>query len=234
MQLDRWLFVRTRLLASVAVALVFGLAIKSVAAPITAPTGLIAGDQYRLAFLTSATRTATSSNIADYNAFVTGVANAVPELTALSTTWKAIASTSGVFARDNTGTNPSVNGTGVPIYLLNDTKLADTNLDLWDGTIDLPLNVSETGTVLLGLGSVWTGTSTAGTNCGAYTLGSVNACVGRRISTNSQWIYNGLNGSSGAYSMYALSASLTYVPEPGTALLLSLGLLSLSVHRRCK
>src|SRR5262245_19190294 len=98
--------------------------------PITAPTGLNPGDLYRLAFVTSTTRSAYSSNIDDYNTFVTNVANTVPELASLGTTWKAIGSTATVDARDNTGTNPVPDGVGVPIFLLNDTLLAADNFDL--------------------------------------------------------------------------------------------------------
>ena len=55
------------------------------AAPVTAPTSLNVGDQYRLVFVTSAVRDATSTNIADYIAFVSGVANGQAELAALGT-----------------------------------------------------------------------------------------------------------------------------------------------------
>ena len=72
--------------------------------PITVPSDLNPGDPYRLAFVTSTTRDATSTNIADYNNFVSGVANGVTQLAALGTTWKAIGSTSADDARDNTGT----------------------------------------------------------------------------------------------------------------------------------
>ena len=57
----------------------------AMAAPVTAPTSLNVGDQYRLVFVTSAVRDATSTNIADYNAFVSGVANGQAELAALGT-----------------------------------------------------------------------------------------------------------------------------------------------------
>lgn len=93
---------------AIAVALILGAASESRAVPITQPTGLNPGDQYRLVFATSTTRDATSSNIADYNAFVTGVADSVPELLLLGTTWTAIASTASVDARDNTSTNPAL------------------------------------------------------------------------------------------------------------------------------
>lgn len=68
--------------------------------------------------MTSETRNGASSAISSYNAFVTGVANTQPALASLGTTWKAIGSTETVDARDNTGTNPDVDGVGVPIFLL--------------------------------------------------------------------------------------------------------------------
>ncbi|MBI1923977.1 hypothetical protein HYR99_06980 [Candidatus Poribacteria bacterium] len=87
--------------------------------PITVPTSLTPGAQYRLAFVTSTTRDALSSNIADYNTFVSNAANAVPELAALGTTWRAIASTLTSDARTDFFHS-------VPIFLLNDTQLSQT------------------------------------------------------------------------------------------------------------
>jgi hypothetical protein len=78
----------------------------ALAGPITVPTGLNPGDQYRLAFVTSTTRDASSSNIADYNAFVTAAANSDPLVAALNTGWRAIASTPSTAAEDNTFTPP--------------------------------------------------------------------------------------------------------------------------------
>ena len=56
---------------------VVGIAARSDASTLTIPPGLNAGDTYRLVFVTSNTTTATSTNIADYNAFVTSAADAV-------------------------------------------------------------------------------------------------------------------------------------------------------------
>ena len=105
------------------------------AALVVVPTGLNPGDQYRLVFVTDGTRDATSTNIDDYNKFVTNDARGgTPGIdTALDVAlnaagfnpntieWKAIASTDSVAARDNTGTNPS--STGVPIYLIENLGL---------------------------------------------------------------------------------------------------------------
>ncbi len=49
----------------------------------------------------------------------------------------------------------------MPIFLLNDTKLADSNDDLWDGSIDIAFNRTETDAALTS--NVWTGTSQDGT-----------------------------------------------------------------------
>ena len=207
------------------------------AVPITQPTSLNPGDQYRLAFVTSTIRDATSSNIDDYNAFVTATANAVPELAALLTTWKAIASTSSVDARVNTDTVPTFAGgsLGVPIFLLNDTKLVDSNDDLWDGSVDLLLSIDETGEVCLCDVFVWTGSAVDGRGSG------YNSVLGNQlgflpVSTAGTWtnvdfwvlLDNATDPSVMKRSLYGLSDPLTVpsgvVPEPSTLLLLAVGI----------
>ena len=205
-------------------ALFFGSANEILAAPTTLPTGLNPGDQYRLAFVTSATRDSTSSNIADYNDFVTATANAVPELLALGTPWTAIASTSTTDARDNTGTDPG-SEVGVGIYLLNDTLIAVDNIDLWDGYVSVPFDVTEVGTKGDQV-SVWTGTQADGT--ADSVLGVGLSTGGSTAATQFQWIGYSLFESSSLLPIYAISATLTVVPEPGTATLLTLGLIALT------
>jgi hypothetical protein len=200
------------------------------AVPITVPTGLDPGEQYRLAFMTSTTRDATSSNIADYNAFVTNAANAVPELVALGTSWTAIGSTLTVAARDNTATNPGVNGPGVPIYLLNDTILADDYADLWDGSIDNNFDVNEFGAFVPAV-VVWTGTDSDGTITPSY-LGDIAVGYGVSNQSDPSWIVNGQLVSGTVRPLYAISGTLTAIPEPNTAALLVLGLTALGAARR--
>jgi len=55
--------------------LMFSVSMAAFATPIVVPDSLAVGDQYRLTFLTTETRNALSSNIKDYNAFVTTQAN---------------------------------------------------------------------------------------------------------------------------------------------------------------
>ena len=200
------------------------------AIPITVPSGLNVGDQYRLAFVTSTFLNPYSSDIETYNSFVSARANTVAELVALGTTWKAIGSTATVDARDNTNTNPSSDGVGVPIYLLNDLRLADDNADLWGSGLDTRFRVTESGGVWLSDG-VWTGTSATGE--GSSVLGSSTPRIGWAQAINSaQWVSYTDLGTNWSHPVYALSGVLTVVPEPSTGLLVSTGLLGLAARRR--
>ncbi len=203
----------------------------SSAAPITVPSGLNPGDKYRLAFVTSTTRDATSTNIADYNAFVSAVAAGQPELAALATTWTAIASTATSGVKQNTDTDPNVS-TGFPIYQLDDTLVADDNADLWDGLGNSPLRTSEDGTIHYSDGhEIWTGTNSAGSTAGSTALGgtSGDARVGTLGSLGTAWINSFTNHPQNTLRpMYAISAELTVVPEPSTLALAAFGVVALA------
>ncbi len=201
------------------------------AAVVTTPVGLSPGDQYRLAFVTSTIRNATSSNIAVYNAFVTAAANSQMELFDLGATWKAIGSTSTVDARDNTGTNPS--STGVPIYLLNGMRIADTNSDLWDGSIDNAFNIFEDGSTI-GSQTIWTGTGSTGIAFAGFVLGDVSgsSATGRTIATDGTWVQATNDDSTTGRRVFAISSELTVAPLPGALILFGSGLACLAVLRR--
>ena len=210
------------------------------AVPVTVPT-LPIGAQYRLAFVTSETTDATRGDIAYYNNFVTNAAENVPELDALGTTWTAIASTAdGVDARDNTQTNTSVHGDGVPIFLLNGDKLVDNYLDLWDGDVDAPLDVNEWGAPIAN-NHAWTGSDSSG--MGLKPLGSSEYAVAQvgKLWREDEWIEGGLLNKWAPESLYALSGTLTVtsapIPEPSTLVLFGVGFLGLVgyiVRRKCR
>ncbi len=226
----------TRIIACLLVCATFLVAaLPASSAPITVPTDLNPGDQYRLAFVTSTRRDATSTNIADYNAFVTGLANSVPELLALGTNWTAIASTETVDARDNTGTNPTVS-TGVPVYRLDDTRIANNNTDLWDAAIAAPLTVTEAGLPATGDFLVWTGTDTSGLADFPLGIANFGSRIGSRFDADSKWISITTGDKTLPFQLYAISAPLAVVPEPSALALAAFGFVALTVlrwRRRC-
>ncbi len=192
------------------------------AALITVPSGLNVGDTYRLVFVTSGQRDASSSNIADYNSFVQDAADAVPELAILAADWTAIGSTASVDARDNTGTNPTLSP-GAPIFDLSGHIVADNNADLWDGGIDWPIRLSENGFPFLPTTTeVWTGSiNTGSAQTSILALGGSGPIFGRGT-TDSDWIMAGTDSPTVLHHMYAVSSLLTVVPEPSSFLLLCL------------
>ncbi|GCA90274.1 PEP-CTERM sorting domain-containing protein [Microcystis aeruginosa] len=210
------------------------------AALVVVPTGLAPGDQYRLVFVTAGTRDATSTDINDYNTFVTNEATGgTPGIdTALDTaldaagfdpntiTWKAIGSTASVAARDNTGTNPS--STGVPIYLIDGNRVANNNADLWDGSLQHPINRNNLGTSSDDY--VWTGSDSVGLGAFQSELGGIfQPFAGFSVETDAAWILADRLPWGYWFPLYAMSSVLTVpgngnqpepvtVPEPSSLL----------------
>ena len=101
------------------------------------PAGLSAGDTFRLLFLSSTKRNATSSDIEDYNAFVQGRAAAGhADIQEYSAGFRVLGCTEATDARDNTRTIHTTSDQGEPIYWLGGAKLADDYGDFYDGSWD--------------------------------------------------------------------------------------------------
>ena len=208
------------------------------------PLGLQPGDQYRLAFVTSTMRDALSSDIEDYNRFVQDTADAAPKVGTWGLTWKAMASTEQVDARDNTDTNLA-NGLGVPTYRVDGVLLAANYLAFWDPNENVTstrFHVTELDTVLPptpgGIFSgalVWTGSEQEGTGTpNGGTLGSSHfAGTGWANDSNGGWMAQGTFNSPEKLSLYAISNVITAVPEPsGLQLGIGMGALTLGFLRR--
>ncbi len=102
------------------------------------PAGLNEGDEFRLIFMTSQKRDATSTDIADYDTFVQNSAGGVGAHEAIkpyASRFKVVGSTRALGARFHTGTNPNNTGhKNVPIYWLNGQRVAANNAGFWSST----------------------------------------------------------------------------------------------------
>jgi hypothetical protein len=211
------------ILSGVALATFSGVAQAAIVVP---PTGLAPGSEYRLVFVTSGTRNGTSSNIADYNTFVQNAARSSSVLnTALTTagfdptsiSWTAIASTPTTNARVNTATQAT--DTSRPIYRLDGARVATSYADLWDGSIGVPINLTEVDSV--GAGRVWTGTAASGLTLGA--LGSSFSVLYGIQERTDIWVSNGDLVATNPLNLYGISSVLavptaTTTPEPSSLL----------------
>jgi hypothetical protein len=193
---------------------------------ITVPTDLAFGDQYRLVFVTSTTRDGTAIPISTYNTFVNNVAQSVPELASLNTTWTAIGSTRDIDAKDNIGSF------GIPIYNLGDTRVSDNEAGLWDGSLDSAVALTELGSAPAS-NVVWTGTLVNGTKDN-FALGSTRPSIGFSSESSSSWISYENRDPSGTYHFYAISGTLAQVPGPSAlwlSAMLSAAAGALTVYR---
>lgn len=206
----------------------------SSARAVMVPTGLNPGDTYHLAFLTDGTRDAIPASIGAYNTFVQDEAALNPSLTGTNdgVQWFVIGSTFGDDARDNALVS-------APVYLLDGTtKVADDFADMWDGSIDNPIDVDQYGSIAGSPDVVFAGSQADGTKffpSGQQRfLGSTsNVQLGDPTATNTEWIFDpGASLNSDLRSFYALSEVLTVVPEPATGSLIASGVLALFWHRR--
>jgi hypothetical protein len=186
-----------------------------------------------VAFVTSGSRDATSTDIQDYHDFVASQAAGEPILASLGTEWKAIVATNNATsAKTNSGTT----GVGVPIYLLDgsSTPLVNNHDDLWDGSLDKNFNVDQHGDEVVGSISVWTGSWIDGIDKVIGLGGGEISSFGRTDSSSTTWVFSSWDDNTDAYPLYAVSGPLTAVPEPSAILCLGLVGLGLAGRRRLK
>lgn len=183
------------------------------------PSGLGVGDRYRIAFVTSGSRSATSTDIGSYNDFVRNdaaghaMAANVPE----GATWYVIGSTASVSARDNAG----LTGAGVPVYRLDGQRVADNSTDLWTYWLQRPINIDSSGNDGLAV-YTFTGTYEDGSSYTSIWLGAVSGTVVRgRTDQLAYWSTVNTGSSDSFLQFYGISGELTAVPEPSSGAVLT-------------
>ena len=175
------------------------------------PADIDAGEQFRLMFITSTTRNPTSTDITDYNTFVsTRAAAGVTAIRAYANDFTALVSTETVNARTNTLTRAT--DTDAPIYWVRSgtvhatNRAADNYADFYDGTWQ---NSSTGGRTESGslygffIGRLWTGTNTNGTTHATQFMGGHAATIRWRIQSGS--ITTDAGALSGLHNILALS-----------------------------
>jgi hypothetical protein len=207
---------------------------------IAAPAGLNPGDKFRVVFVTDGEGTGDSADISTYDTFVQNeAASANLQYNGVTPTWQALVSTADNPATD---ANDPVNAVDrfnptTPIFRIDGVQVASSGSDLWDGTIDNPIDISPTNATITNI--VWTGTGTDGTGAtsmsGSKALGNTNSFdvgppigplttdeSGSTTSSDSAWISSGTNFDSESAHYYAVSSELTFVPEPAAMGILAL------------
>jgi hypothetical protein len=182
------------------------------------------GSEYQLLFVTSGVRDGTSTDIADYNAFVSAQAALNPSLPD-GISWTAVASTAAKAARDN-----ATNAPGIPVYNTAGMLLSNSASGLY-ATFPLLAAPAYDENGVLGNGAVWSGSMDDGT-ISRYPLGNVipgSESVGVGNSNNTRWLFGPPLVASERLSLYALSSPITVpVPEPSTCALVGVAVVGVA------
>ena len=144
------------------------------------PADIRAGGQFRLMFVSSTSRDATSTNIIDYNRVVRSRAGSAAEISSYARDFNALVSTSSVNARENTFTRSA--DTEAPIYWVRSgavdagSRVVDDYTELYAGTWSTgATGYSESGnSVALDANRFWTGTELGGETDSSGFLGAAN------------------------------------------------------------
>ncbi len=165
------------------------------------PSGLVAGDKFRLLFVTSTQRNASDNTIASYNTYVQNAAKTGhASIRSYGNLVKALASVPSVSARTNTGVTATA---AEPIYWLNGAKVANHSPDFYNGSWQSYAGTTETGASNSNH-LVWTGSWDNGTVYRSGALGSSNPRYGT-LADNASPLSDGFGEAETELPLYAMT-----------------------------
>ena len=185
-----------------------------------APPGLLPGAQFRLLLVTSTPRNARAGKIDAYDKHVRdAAAGGRLALRSFAPSFRVLASTEDVDARDNTVTAYTAGAPGVPVYWVGGAKVADDYADLYDGGWDSNEPRDENGEVAAANIAVFTGSGSDGTKDGELHLGhdAANVRTGSPGVAGAE-LGGGLSSSTSPAHLYGLSGVFTLVAAPTSRL----------------
>ena len=186
------------------------------------PDGLLTGQSFRLMFVSSDGRDATSDLTAPYNTHVQTAAarNWVLAAAGLSEHFRAFVSPAETshHLRPNTGTRSTDPGASAPIYWVNGAKVADGYADLYDGSWDSTSGgrpTYESGAALRFLDvEVWTGSRADGTHWAGHRVGDDRAMVGLPRAVGKELASGTARRATERKGLYAISPLITLRSAP--------------------
>ncbi len=204
------------------------------------PQGVGSGDRFRLMFMTSTQRDATSQWIGIYDRFVQEAAAATGHeaIRPHAKRFKAVASTLDVVAPDHTETNPSKYGSGAPIYWLNGKRIADSNQRFWSRTwehwAETDVRYESGQQIASGSLSPWTGIRRGGIKGDhlGNTVGTSETAHFKDHRTDEYPLFSHNRAHSQSRPLYALSA-IFEVGQPPPRLIFSNDYLKLREPASC-
>jgi hypothetical protein len=196
------------------------------------------GAMYRVLFATKTTIQAFSPDIAFYNNFVSYAADSGSVTGSLGLSWKALASTAADNVQDHTGIENSDDSLVTMFNTLGEV-VAVSGKDLWNGSLNHAIGYDAHGwsvcphIFIVGC-QTWTGFRYSGDTYDPLGMATMVTYV-RNFPMHSGWATYGHDYANYNKGMYAVSSEVMktsiVVTEPGTVILLSLGLAGLAFAR---
>ena len=206
------------------------------------PSAIARGGEFRLLFATSTTNDGTGRTVTDYYVILRDLTDASRHSALTQSQARAFLSvictntgnTAVLAGRDHARNYTETTGTGVPIYWLNGSKIADNYAGFYDGGWDDEANPrNESGNLITGtVGRIWTGCNHDGTakadqylgaSGGRVAYGNLNHSTHGPLSNSGNGANPGLQGRLYAISpLYAVreariaSAAIASTPRNTT------------------